>query len=131
MLFDDIFGDEQAEAGAASLMRPRPVAGKKHLKQMRQLVRRNGVPVIDDADDRIPFFHPAVDIDVPAVFAVTDGVGQQILEHAGQQVPVAGDRQLRGEVEADGQARFFRTGGTVLQPIGSAVRRGQSAPGSA
>ncbi|MNN88377.1 hypothetical protein D3C81_2060530 [compost metagenome] len=79
MLLHDILGDEQAQPGAAFLVRARPIAGEEHVEHVRQLVRRNGIPIVGDAHDNLSPVQRHADVEVFTVFAVTDGIGQQVL----------------------------------------------------
>ena len=134
---DQALADGQAQP-AAEAARPVP-GGAVFTEQLAELVRRDATALVGDRDRHIQPLALRRDPDGGGLGRVARGVGEQVVEHLHQALPVGHDsRQVGRQVDADGvppaaaderAARLVHQHGDIRRLGPDRQRAGVDAPG--
>ena len=93
MHIGDVLDDGQAEARSTRTGRVRPAVIRpvKPIENQRQLIFRNNITVIHDFDRHDLSIRPEVDTDTLSFLTILDGIADQIIEKARQQIAIRFD----------------------------------------
>src|SRR5713226_1408644 len=112
MNFDKMFGDGEAQAGAANFAGPGHVNSVEALEDAKLIRPRDADPGVGNGESHFGAVRGSADHDLAAGRSVLQGVVQQILQNFGKTAAVSGNVRQR-LLQIHGDTQIFFGGGTL------------------